>query len=59
MPEVSADLLKNKIEEILDNKEELEYKTKLCHDYVEMKYDEKMMLDTFEHLYYKVVKGEV
>lgn len=35
VPEVSADLLKNKIEEILDNKEELEYKTKLCHDYVE------------------------
>ena len=59
VPEVSADLLKNKIEEILDNKEELEYKTRLCHDYVEMKYDEKMMLDTFEHLYYKVVKGEV
>ena len=59
VPEVSADLLKNKIEEILDNKEELEYKTKLCHDYVETKYDEKMMLDTFEHLYYKVVKGEV
>lgn len=59
VPEVSADLLGNKIEAIMKYKEELEHKTKLCHDYIKEKYDETTMLDAFEQLYYKVAKGEV